>query len=63
MMGLAMGVGAIGGTVSGMSQPTAPSQTRTDPVAVLAQLKAMLDQGLITSEQYAAKQREVLDRM
>lgn len=63
MMGLAMGVGAIGGTVSGMSQPTAPSQPGTDPVAVLAQLKAMLDQGLITTEQYAAKQREILDRM
>lgn len=63
MMGLAMGVGAIGGTVSGLSQPTAPSQPGTDPVAVLAQLKAMVDQGLITAEQYAAKQREVLDRM
>lgn len=63
MMGLAMGVGAIGGTVSGLSQPNTPSQPGTDSVAVLAQLKAMLDQGLITAEQYAAKQREVLDRM
>ena len=39
--------------------PPAPA----DPVAVLAQLKAMLDQGLITQEQYAAKQQEILSRM
>jgi hypothetical protein len=30
---------------------------------VLGQLKAMLDQGLITPEQYAAKQQEILGRM
>jgi membrane protease subunit (stomatin/prohibitin family) len=64
MIGLAMGLGAIGGTVSGLTQPTAPvTETQADPVAVLAQLKAMLDQGLITQEQYAAKQQEVLSRM
>jgi membrane protease subunit (stomatin/prohibitin family) len=64
MMGLAMGLGAIGGTVSGLTQPTAPAAAPTsDPVAVLGQLKAMLDQGLITAEQYAAKQQEVLSRM
>ena len=64
MIGLAMGLGAIGGTVSGLTQPTAPvAETLADPVAVLAQLKAMLDQGLITQEQYAAKQQEVLSRM
>lgn len=66
MMGLAMGLGAIGGTVSGLTQPTAPdapAAAASDPVAVLGQLKAMLDQGLITPEQYAAKQQEVLGRM
>ena len=66
MMGLAMGLGAIGGTVSGLTQPTvpdAPAAAAADPVAVLGQLKAMLDQGLITPEQYAAKQQEVLGRM
>ncbi|MDP3953171.1 SPFH domain-containing protein [Microbacterium sp.] len=64
MMGLAMGLGAVGGTVSGLNQPTtrtAPAES--DPVAVLGQLKAMLDQGLITPEQYAVKQQEVLGRM
>lgn len=64
MMGLAMGLGAIGGTVSGLTQPSAPTPTPTsDPVVVLGQLKAMFDQGLITQEQYAAKQRETLGRM
>ncbi len=64
MMGLAMGVSAIGGTVAGLAQPTAAAASSpSDPVAVLGQLKAMLDQGLITQEQYAAKQQEVLGRM
>lgn len=65
MMGLAMGLGAVGGTVSGLNQPTAATTppAQSDPVAVLGQLKAMLDQGLITPEQYAAKQQEVLGRM
>ena len=66
MMGLAMGLGAIGGTVSGLTQPTAPdapAAAASDPVAVLGQLKGMLDQGLITPEQYAVKQQEVLGRM
>ena len=64
MMGLAMGLGAVSGTVSGLNQPTTtPAPGPADPVAVLGQLKAMLDQGLITQEQYAAKQQEVLGRM
>ena len=64
MMGLAMGLGSIGGTVSGLTQPTSQaSDPASDPVAVLGQLKAMFDQGLITQEQYAAKQQEVLGRM
>ncbi|KAA1415355.1 SPFH domain-containing protein [Nocardioides humilatus] len=64
MVGLAMGLGAVGGTVSGLTQPTAPVSTpASDPVAVLGQLKAMLDQGLISQAQYAEKQQEVLSRM
>lgn len=64
LIGLAMGLGAIGGTVSGLTQPTAPASAPvSDPVVVLGQLKAMLDQGLISQEQYAAKQQEILSRM
>lgn len=67
MMGLAMGLGAIGGTVGGLTQSTTQEGSdpvpQSDPVAVLGQLKAMLDQGLITPDQYATKQQEVLGRM
>lgn len=67
MIGLAMGLGSIGGTLSGLTQPAAPASPdaplQDDPVVVLGQLKAMLDQGLITPEQYAAKQQEILGRM
>ncbi len=67
MTGLAMGLGAVGGTMAGMAQPTQPSTAApgaaSDPVAVLGQLKAMLEQGLITPEQYATKQQEILGRM
>lgn len=43
MVGLAMGLGAIGGSVSGLSQPTPTPDalaSQGDPVAVLGQLKA-----------------------
>jgi membrane protease subunit (stomatin/prohibitin family) len=64
LIGLAMGLGAIGGTVSGLNQPTPPAATPTsDPVVALGQLKAMLDQGLISQDQYSAKQQEILGRM
>jgi membrane protease subunit (stomatin/prohibitin family) len=65
MMGLGMGVGAIGGTMAGLVQPTgtATPAVASDPTQVLSQLKSLLDQGLITQEQFAAKQQEVLSRM
>ena len=67
LVGIALGVGAIGGTLSGITQPdSTPQQVAqpvSDPVVLLAQLKAMLDQGLITQEQFAEKRQEVLNRM
>jgi len=42
--------------------PAAPAPAQ-DPVAALGQLKALLDQGLITQEQFTAKQQEILGRM
>jgi membrane protease subunit (stomatin/prohibitin family) len=64
LIGLAMGLGAFGGTVSGLNQPTPSASTPTsDPVVALGQLKAMLDQGLISQDQYSAKQQEILGRM
>ncbi|MDR1118622.1 MAG: SPFH domain-containing protein [Bifidobacteriaceae bacterium] len=43
--------------------PTASGAPAQDPVQVLGQLKSLLDQGLITQEQFAAKQSEILGRM
>ncbi len=66
MLGLALGLGGIGGTAAGLTQPTTPAVDpagQGDPVVALGQLKAMLDQGLITPEQYAAKQQEILGRL
>jgi len=100
MMGVGMGIGAMGGSLAGLQQPVAPQPPMVqhpqsvaggpppaappvpaaypaaaapvaapapaapvDPVAALGQLKAMLDQGLITGEQFAAKQQEILGRM
>lgn len=67
LIALAMGLGSIGGTLSGLTQPAAATghdaAAQGDPVAALGQLKAMLDQGLITPEQYSAKQQEILNRM
>ena len=67
LIGLALGLGSIGGTLSGMTQPAAAADQgvppQPDPVVVLTQLKAMLDQGLITAEQFALKQQEILTRM
>lgn len=66
-IGLAMGLGSISGTLSGLAQPTAATAPnaapQADPVVVLGQLKSMLDQGLITTEQFSAKQQEILKRM
>ena len=67
MLGIAMGTGAVAGTLSGLTQPIDTSSVEppssTDPVIVLGQLKAMLEQGLISPEQYASKQREILSRL
>ncbi|MCL1897831.1 MAG: SPFH domain-containing protein, partial [Micrococcales bacterium] len=101
MMGVGMGIGAMGGSLAGLQQPVAPAAPApvhpqsvaggpppappaetaappvaaaaapaaaapapaVDPVAALGQLKSMLDQGLITQEQFAAKQQEILGRM
>lgn len=42
------------------SQPTSGHHTKGDPVTRLKQLKEMLDLGLITHEDYAAKKQELL---
>ncbi|WP_430869149.1 SPFH domain-containing protein [Demequina aurantiaca] len=67
MMGVGIGVASVGGGLAAMQQPTGGSsgvsETVPDLVTLLGQLKGMFDQGLITDEQFAAKQAEILGRM
>lgn len=62
MMGVGVGMGAMGTVVAGMQQPTDANQA-TDPTLALKQAKDLLDQGLITQEQFETKQKEILSRM
>lgn len=67
MMGVGLGVASVSGGLAGMQQPTGASsgvgESGPDLVALLGQLKGMLDQGLITADQFASKQAEILNRM
>jgi hypothetical protein len=47
----------------GQSQTGAEQQKQDDPVAVLQKLKTLLDNHLISQEEYDAKKAEVLSRM
>lgn len=65
-MGLAAGNTGLGGLMQPTSQPAAPQEPVPssvpveDPVAKLTQLKTMLDQGLITAEDYDAAKAKML---
>lgn len=63
-------IGAAGATGPGamptaqpFSQMQPPPPAREDPVQVLAKLKQMLDQNLISTEEYNAKKKDVLSKM
>ncbi len=59
---MGMGVNAVGGAVGGLQQPTQPAnnQPAEDPYEKLAKLKKMLDEGLITQEDYDAQKNKIL---
>lgn len=62
---LGLGMQAAGGAMGAMQQPETPTPQQAapaadDPVAKLTQLKALLDQGLITAEDYEAAKKAVL---
>ena len=67
-IGASVGVGAAIGQAMATNMNAAPSaapQTtgNNDPQARLAQLKALLDQGLITAEDYEKAKAEVLKQL
>ncbi|NLF05828.1 MAG: SPFH domain-containing protein [Actinomycetales bacterium] len=69
---LGMGMNAAGGAMGGLQQPASPpphqqqaaapaaAPAAEDPVAKLTQLKTLLDQGLITQEDFDAAKNKVL---
>ena len=72
---MGMGMGAAGGMMGAVQQPNTgstyqpafggqaqaqPEQPAVDPTAKLAELKGMLDQGLITQEDYDAAKKKLL---
>ncbi len=59
-------IGAAG--AAGMQMPATgamqpPPPAKEDPVQILGKLKQMLDQGLISAEEYNAKKRDLLSKM
>lgn len=55
---MGMGVNSVGGVMGGMQQQT--TQPAEDPMEKLAKLKKMLDEGLITQEDYDAAKAKLL---
>ena len=59
---MGMGMNSVGGAVGGMQQPTQPTitQLEEDPYEKLAKFKKMLDEGLITQEDYDEQKKKLL---
>lgn len=59
--------GGISIGAAGMQMPATgampPPPAKEDPVQILGKLKQMLDQGLISAEEYNAKKRDLLSKM
>lgn len=59
---MGMGVNTVGGVMGGMQQPTQPASApaEEDPMEKLAKMKKMLDEGLITQEDYDKAKEKLL---
>ena len=60
---MGMGVNAVGGVMGTMQQPTQPQQPtepQKDPYEEIAKFKKLLDDGIITEEEFAKKKKELL---
>ena len=59
---MGMGVNTVGGVMGGMQQPTQPASApaEEDPMEKLAKMKKMLDEGLITQEDYDKAKEKIL---
>ena len=60
---MGMGVNAVGGVMGGMQQPTQPqqpAQAEKDPYEEISKYKKLLDDGIITQEEFDKKKKELL---
>ncbi len=59
---MGMGVNAVGGTIGGLQQPTQqqPVQNQEDPYERLAKLKKLLDDGIISQEEFDQAKSKLL---
>lgn len=56
---MGMGVNAVGGVMGGMQQPTG-QQAAVDPYEEITKYKKLLDDGIITQEEFDRKKKELL---
>ncbi len=57
---MGMGLNSAGGVMNAVQQPTGNTQPQEDPYEQLAKYKKMLDEGLITQEDYDAQKKKIL---
>ena len=58
---MGMGVNAVGGVMGGMQQPAQqPAQPEKDPYEEISKYKKLLDDGIITQEEFDRKKKELL---
>ncbi|MBR0428074.1 MAG: SPFH domain-containing protein [Clostridia bacterium] len=57
---MGMGVNSVGGVMGNMQQPTQNSQAEKDPYEEITKYKKLLDDGIITQEEFDAKKKELL---
>ena len=56
---MGMGMNAVGGAMGGLQQQTS-NQPQEDPYEKLAKLKKLLDQGVISQEEFDAAKAKIL---
>ena len=57
---MGMGMNAVGGAMGGLQQPVNNQSSQEDPMEKLAKMKKMLDEGLITEEDYNKAKEKIL---
>ena len=57
---MGMGMNAVGGAMGGLQQQVQPQQAAKDPYEEISKFKKLLDDGIITQEEFDRKKKELL---